>query len=193
MFHLLEIIAHQLTNTHFTKELVILQQSMCLRSSLHWKWWVIAVYLVFLHESVVSLHCGFFVYRLVFFFFLLLFVMLQSRPFLYCVSLSCFSPLFKAVAHLPSLLSQQSTAHSIFTPLFAMFVLRFSLPPPSDSCQWLWRRRCPCRQRRAPWKRSSAYANLWTPPPLPSLARSCCCCRVRWSSFRRKTTGTSGT
>lgn len=78
LFHLLEIIAHQLTNTHFTKELVILQQSMCLRSYLHWKRWVIAVILF----SFMNLSCPCTVA------FLYIFV---EKVCFYCFFLLCFN------------------------------------------------------------------------------------------------------
>lgn len=59
------------------------------------------------------------------------------------------------------------------------------------SCRWLWKRSRPCKLSVVLWRRSWVALTLWRPPPRPSLARSCCCCKVRWSSFRRRTTGTS--
>lgn len=59
----------------------------------------------------------------------------------------------------------------------------------SLSCLQFWRKSHLFKLRHVTWRRSWVGATLWK--PLPSRARSCCCCRVRWSSCRRKTTGTT--
>lgn len=161
---------------------------MCSRSSKHEKWWVCRC-VFFFCESVVCQYRKMSAFLICYslnqrwgLFLRLFYLFSFSLPLYSCrfVTLCIFitSPLSSSLPHL-----------LVFTPLFTMFV---PLSPP-HSCRWLWRRSRPYRQRLAPWRRSWAAATLWTAPPLPSLARSYCCCRVRWSSFRRRTTGTIST
>lgn len=89
---------------------------------------------------------------------------------------------FTVFASSPPLLYQAIIYSSLHAPLIICSRCPYSY-------RWLWRRGPPYKQRLAPWRRS--WVAPWTPPPAPSLARSCCYCRARWNSFRRRITGTN--
>lgn len=76
-------------------------------------------------------------------------------------------------------------SYALFRFLFSFLFLPFL------SCRWLRRKSWSYKPRRDLWKRGWAALTLWM--PLPSPERNFCCCRVKWNSFRRRTTGMNNT